>query len=720
MKECSNCRRCYDDALDVCPEDNNPLQSTISMSTIINDRYLLEKRLGKGGMGVVFKAKHTFLKTAHAIKIILPDLVNDEDDSLLVRFRQEAVLSASIDHPNVIRVTDFGVENNTMPYLVMEFIDGLPLSDYLKKHGKFEPNRSIGFFRPIALAVAEAHKQGIVHRDLKPQNIMIQNGLPLKNAVKVLDFGLAKIKSPDSFGSLVQAKTLTLIGSPAYMSPEQWENGEVDNRTDIYSLGVLLFQLLTGKVPFDGDTVPQIMFQHMTAEPPSFESLDLKIPPEIERIVRKALAKESKSRYQSVEEMISDLDSFILGNENQSSIEDISNVETNLDLTVSQVAIPKPADMVSQPVGETRQFQNKDTIGNVPGGKSTVEDYSIEIPAQSREKISVPLSQANSQETIINPQTGNSPAEKKRGFFSPLILLGGAGLLFILLIAGGSLVYFVVQNYKPQEVTQNNQNTNQNTNNTGSVTKSNSNNSGTNPERTAKERVLIEGGKFKMGRDDVQPTDPIWGIQYPSHTVTVESFLIDKTEVTNKEYLEFTKATGYTPPSNWEDGGKPPAGKENHPVTFVSLADAQAYARWKSGEEKLPCRLPTEAEWEFAARNNVAQTTYPWGNEWNPEAANLGSGKTVEVGSLKDKTLDNEVSDLLGNVIEWTSSPESLYPGHPSKLNTTSETLYIIRGSSWGETQNNLQKSDWLLTKRQFVQEEQKSPYLGFRLVCDQ
>src|SRR6478672_1650846 len=130
MKECSKCLNCYDDEVELCPNDSTFLAFTISGTTTISGRYLLESRLGQGGMGIVFRAKHKFLKSSHAIKIILPSLVND-DKSLLVRFRQEAVLAASIDHPNVIRVTDFGVENDVMPYLVMEFVSGIPLSVHL-------------------------------------------------------------------------------------------------------------------------------------------------------------------------------------------------------------------------------------------------------------------------------------------------------------------------------------------------------------------------------------------------------------------------------------------------------------------------------------------------------------------------------------------------------------------------------------------------------------
>ncbi|MGB7068413.1 MAG: SUMF1/EgtB/PvdO family nonheme iron enzyme [Pyrinomonadaceae bacterium] len=306
MKECTKCRRCYTDDISICSLDSQTLSFTIAGGTTISDRYLLESRLGQGGMGVVFKAKHKFLKSLHAVKIILPSLV-DDDRSLLVRFRQEAILAASIDHPNVIRVTDFGVENDIMPYLVMEYVDGTSLSRYLVEDRPLPLNQAYGLFLPAALGVYEAHRKGIVHRDLKPQNIMVQRNLPLRKAVKVLDFGLAKIKSAESFPSLIQAKTLKILGSPPYMSPEQWSGEEVDHRTDIYGLAVIFFQMLAGRLPFQADSMPAMMYQHLTVTPPTAASLGISVSGGIDDIIQKALKKDPGDRYDSIEAMLFEL-----------------------------------------------------------------------------------------------------------------------------------------------------------------------------------------------------------------------------------------------------------------------------------------------------------------------------------------------------------------------------------------------------------------------------
>ncbi|HYO92320.1 MAG TPA: serine/threonine-protein kinase, partial [Pyrinomonadaceae bacterium] len=306
MKECPACRRCFPDHVNHCPNDGDPTTPSIAGEPILDGRYQLEKRLGHGGMGVVFKARHIFLKTAHAIKVILPDLVGN-DPMLVTRFRQEALAAAAIRHQNIIAVTDFGVARGTMPFLVMEFVQGKSLHDILAAEGALPPSRALELMAAIGSGVAAAHRQNIVHRDLKPLNIMLQDGLPVAEAVKILDFGLAKIKSGELLGSFVQAKTSGLMGSPFYMAPEQWSDEEPDVRADIYSLGVILYQMLGGDVPFKGTGIPSIMKKHLTAAPAPLASLGVSVPPTIEAVVRHTLEKDADNRPQTVEAFISEL-----------------------------------------------------------------------------------------------------------------------------------------------------------------------------------------------------------------------------------------------------------------------------------------------------------------------------------------------------------------------------------------------------------------------------
>ena len=299
MKECPVCKRCFPDEINHCPQDGDATAPTLVGEPTLDGRYVLERRLGQGGMGVVFQARHIFLKTAHAIKVILPDLVGN-DPMLATRFRQEALAAAAIRHQNIIAVTDFGVVRGSMPFLVMEFIKGKSLQDILTQEGAMSPERAWELMGPVAAGVGAAHRQKIVHRDLKPLNIMLQDEVPVAEGIKILDFGLAKIKSGELLGSFVQAQTSGLMGSPFYMAPEQWSDDEPDARADIYSLGVILFQMLCGEVPFKGTSIPSIMKKHLTLPPPSFQSMGISVPPAVEAVVRHALEKEVDARIDSV------------------------------------------------------------------------------------------------------------------------------------------------------------------------------------------------------------------------------------------------------------------------------------------------------------------------------------------------------------------------------------------------------------------------------------
>src|ERR1700716_1465718 len=306
MKECPACRRCFPDEVNHCPQDGDATTQSLLGEPILDARYQLEKRLGQGGMGVVFQARHIFLKTSHAIKVILPDLVGN-DPMLVTRFRQEALAAAAIRHQNIIAVTDFGVVRGTMPFLVMEYVNGKSLQDILAEEKVMPPPRALEFASAIGAGVAAAHRQNIVHRDLKPLNIMTQLGQPVSQGLKILDFGLAKIKSGELLGSFIQAKTSGLMGSPFYMAPEQWSDDPPDARADIYSLGVMLYQMLCGDVPFKGSSIPAIMKKHLTLDVPSLASKGIDVPPQLEGAIRHALEKEPQYRTASADEFVSEL-----------------------------------------------------------------------------------------------------------------------------------------------------------------------------------------------------------------------------------------------------------------------------------------------------------------------------------------------------------------------------------------------------------------------------
>ncbi|MGB9178324.1 MAG: protein kinase, partial [Pyrinomonadaceae bacterium] len=390
MKECPTCKCCLPDSYDRCPTDGSGLSFSFIGDPLLEDRYQLEHYVGRGGMGVVYKGRHVFLKTSHAIKVILPELVGS-DPGLITRFRQEAMVAASIRHQNVVTVTDFGVAHGKMPFLVMDFIQGQSLQDLLEREGSLSPEKALEILVPAAAGVGAAHRQHIVHRDLKPLNIMLQDGLPIQEAVKVLDFGLAKIKSGDMFGSFVLAQTTALMGSPFYMAPEQWSEDEPDARADIYSMGIILFQMLSGDVPFKGTGIPIIMKKHMIDNPPSFESVGVDVPLAVEAVVHRALEKEPGKRPQSIEDFVEEFREAVGGR----------------SLAVTQLLPERPVKKASP----TRSRTKKRTGTTRPlKSKPSVEELMVEAHRHFKEEQE---RLASTEKEKAAPLEATKPAETK-------------------------------------------------------------------------------------------------------------------------------------------------------------------------------------------------------------------------------------------------------------------------------------------------------------------
>lgn len=749
MKECQLCKTCFADDVATCPTDGMPTVHTISGEPVLEGKYHLECRLGQGGMGVVYKARHAYLKTQLAIKVILPDLVGN-DPQLVTRFRQEALAAAAIRHQNVVSVTDYGVIDGTLPFLVMEYVEGESLHDLLAREKSLSPEMAFELMSAVCAGVGAAHHQGIVHRDLKPLNIMICSDKPnLSQAVKILDFGLAKIKSGELLGSFIQAQTTGLMGSPYYMAPEQWADEDPDSRSDIYSLGVMLFQMLAGDVPFKGSSIPAIMKKHISDPAPTFAEAGVTISPELERAVLHTLQKDPLKRTASVEQLVDELREAIQPGS------PFIHTTSGRSLPVSSLKIttnpPKSSVFVDNiSVGQTKdngllllegiQSGNHhlrvshdgfyDWLGDVVCDgkpqevvaelKAGVYDSRVSIPkpdaVAGTPKPDTPIGEVavNTQDAMaqtvqqeFEPSRFDVSVEtvppKAKSRFSPVIL--GIGALLALLLIGivglGAAYMLGVIGRDPG--------------NTGSATPSPGVSPSVTPgESTAGEMIQIPGGTFTMGRN-VEP------YEYGEHTIRVSDFEIGKTEVTNAEYLEFVKDSGHVPPSNWSER-KPLPKTENKPVAFVSLDDAIAYAKWLSLRRGGTYRLPTEQEWEYVARNGAAENLFPWGNNFVDGNAVMGKedSEPVAVNSKPQGANIWGVVDLIGNVWEWTSTEYHLYPGSESKLefNAKAKGQIMIRGGSADEKPNiKPPKLTITATFRQTALRDTKNKNLGFRLV---
>ncbi|MGQ0761097.1 MAG: bifunctional serine/threonine-protein kinase/formylglycine-generating enzyme family protein [Acidobacteriota bacterium] len=839
MKECPKCRVCFADDVAYCPDDGAATGPSIAGEPILDGRYNLERRLGQGGMGIVYKGRHIFLKTQHAIKIILPDLVGN-DPNLVTRFRQEALAAAAIRHQNIIAVTDFGVVRSTMPFLVMEFVQGKSLQEVMAAEGAMGPVRAFEIMQPICAGIAAAHRQNIVHRDIKPLNVMLQDGLTVAEGTKILDFGLAKIKSGELLGSFVAAQTTGLMGSPFYMAPEQWSDDPPDARADVYSLGVMLYQMLAGDVPFKANAIPAIMKKHLTEDPPLFSSRGIEVPPQIEAVVRHALEKEPEHRTPSADDF---LEEFRQAMEAASALLKNTGEARQPDLYQTLVTGPPPAtdpqvgrssysrpteDLIAAAISSKSWMEEQDKLSAAREELAREEEARRQLAAEAERKrkedearqeaerqqqlkqkqeeerveaerlaaekraaeerereaqrvrdeearqlrevedarrqeeqrleearhkeeqrvaeerrreedrkrveelvaqqtkaieekltklassIPPPSAVVAPEATNVRPVGATTVTENSYPTLvnvPPAAVAGkpnilpyvAAGVLLLVLIGGGIGAWVMWPKPTPTPGGGDNP----------PIENPKDPDPGPKPVTFTPEFISVPGGTFDMGRNGATVSE------VPVHAASVKPFVIDKTEVTNYEYQQFVEKTGHEAPSHWVNR-KPIAGQELWPVTFVSQADAVAFAKWRSERDGVNWRLPTEEEWEYAARGGDQENTYPWGNTWtegNAVTKTSGATEPAAVGTSPNDKTRWGVMDMQGNVYEWTSTKAKYYPGSARQVEGEQRNYYVFRGASFGTTQDPKPIS---ATRRDWVDGNTKVGVLGFRLVRPQ
>ncbi len=311
MKICPVCSTEYADDVRFCPKDGQTLRSSSPGSDLVGqvlaDRYHVVKKLGEGGMGQVYLAEHVKMGRKSAIKVMSPSMTHDPD--AVARFNREAANASRISHPNVCAVYDFGETPEGIIYLAMEFVEGEPLTDLLARDGALPVPRAGAVFQQVADALQAAHDLGIVHRDLKPDNIMVSRGRDGTDVVKVVDFGIAKAVGGGGGNVQQVTKTGLVVGTPEFMSPEQLAGDTVDGRSDLYSLALVLFKMLTGQLPFAGTTAQDLMISRLTDEPAKLVDVrpDLGFPPGLQATLDTALSRNPADRYQSTVKFASDV-----------------------------------------------------------------------------------------------------------------------------------------------------------------------------------------------------------------------------------------------------------------------------------------------------------------------------------------------------------------------------------------------------------------------------
>jgi serine/threonine protein kinase/formylglycine-generating enzyme required for sulfatase activity len=627
--------------------------------------YEVISQFGEGGMGELYLGRHTRLAREVVIKTIrTEDFSPSQIKHLRERLEREAYTQSQLDHPNIVRVYDFIAVGETT-CIVMEFVPGRDLRKMiLKETGQIPPERALKLFKQILRAIDYAHHfvyldksgekhQGIIHRDLKPANILVTP----EDVVKVTDFGIVKVRGVKG-GTQMGFNP----GTPEYMSPEQARGRELDHRSDIYSMGIMLYEMLTGRVPFDtdgsGTSDYEIRRGHIEMPVPPLTAICPEIPKELERIVLKSLEKNPDDRFQTARQFLE---------------------------AIQQYEETGHADISDRPVWDRRTVATGDETPEAPrvypvpkpGGDYVTVDTVVSGPNQHPTLIAggypgaPALSGEPPRRTVDDPVSArNRSVAGRRPFLIGIgvVLLVAVGISWVLLNRGsrGGEVSTVA------------------------------------PVGSAPPGMIsIPGGEFRMGRDD--------GNQYerPAHGVRIEPFYIDRHEVTNEEYAQFIRQTRRNPPVHWREG-QYEVGEATLPVVNVSWNESRDYCEWANK------RLPTEAEWEYAARGRDSRL-YPYGNEWKPRFSNAretGLDKPQAVGSYPDGLSPFGVADMAGNVAEWTETEYLPYPGSPAEPD---EGNRVIRGGGF-----KVPAREQTATERFFDRPTVTYDFVGFRCAKSQ
>ena len=328
----------------------------LEIGSFLSDRYEILSKVGAGGMSDVYKAKDHILSRFVAIKVLKQEF--SEDSSFVTKFRAEAQSAAGLEHPNIVNIYDVGSENG-LYYIVMEYVEGITLKTYIEKKGQLSFKESASIAIQVARGIEAAHNKNIIHRDIKPQNIIISTD----GKVKVTDFGIAKATPSNTISSDV-------MGSVHYASPEQARNGFVDGRSDIYSLGIVMFEMVTGRVPFDGDTTVAVALQHLQEEiaKPSIYAPDL--PISFEKIILKCTQKTPDRRYQTIEELLTDIRRSLAHPD-----EDFVTIAPLVDGGKTKVISPEELDKIKEGRGVAEDLNDDDTDADNDDEYDDDDDY---------------------------------------------------------------------------------------------------------------------------------------------------------------------------------------------------------------------------------------------------------------------------------------------------------------------------------------------------------
>jgi serine/threonine protein kinase len=677
--------------------------------------YRIVSQIGEGGMGKVYLGESAFL-TEYKQQVAIKTLTSrgaSERQAAIMRdlFIREANIQVQLKHPHIVSVIQFAVEGDEH-FLILEYLPGYPfqgrrmsnVADVIARElGPIPASLAFEWFSQTLDAMSYAHdfryrwqgeeRVGIVHRDIKPANLLLVD----PKTIKVSDFGIVKVHQR----GVAITRNLT-PGTSAYMSPEailgpkQYGLQELDGRSDIYSLGISLFEMLTGKLPFKPDkgvsADSSLRRKQVGETPPAPSTILPDLSREIDAVVLRALEKHPDSRYQSAAEF-------------KRAIQELER---------KRLTVVIAADPTVDSAYETRPFEGMDGTEVLQVKATSVRAGVAATEVMPDVFLTTPIASAPStpvEQPLTRPPSGSRLY---------LWLVGVIAVVLLGAIAAIPLVNWLFAK-KPPPVP---------------VTTPVATATAT-PVAIPEGMVAIPPGSYLMGRDLTEeekkfevvegnrPTK-VFSYDYPAHEVQVKAFYIDRTEVSNREYSRFVNATNHAPPQNWP-GNDPPQNAENIPVTYVNFLDATDFCAWRGRERKdgVTYRLPSEEEWEFAARGRDAGKPgrlrlYPWGDDWaeghaNTRESKLGYPQIVTANPAGASPFG--VLNMAGNVYEWTGTDFSHYPGSDQK--TPREAGYkgvyqVVRGGSFDYV-----KEYAMTTTRVWARPTDKGPRLGFRCAAD-
>ena len=384
MKVCPVCEKEYEDTQSLCPVDAAALQAEEDslVGQTLAGKYSIEELIKTGGMGSVYRGKHVLMDKTVAVKVLRKALA--ADDVVVARFSREAKAASRISHPHAVSVTDFGEAENGVVFLVMEYLHGQTLKEIIKREGPMPLDRAIEIIRQVTGALDAAHQQGVIHRDLKSDNIMLSetNG---GDWARVLDFGIAKIQEPEGSRDHDITAANLVIGTPQYMSPEQCaQTGPIDARSDVYSLGIIVFEMLSGRLPFTGESPTVIMMKQVQDPPPSILEARPDLPAAVRGVVDKALSKQPIDRFQTAGELSEALSAVASASEARAVVvpatpETVPSEPVKIEDEADEVTVVRPREVVP-PVRARREIP----LPPPPVDRRDVEGFSpwrILVPA---------------------------------------------------------------------------------------------------------------------------------------------------------------------------------------------------------------------------------------------------------------------------------------------------------------------------------------------------